>query len=170
MGEIMLICLTALVSMGMGLIIGWYFTGHKYCIQLYRYKSISEKYLLFIRLYDVWMVNDAENHTIDQYLLERGIDSIAIYGMSHLGVRLYQRLRHNEVIKVEYALDQNPQVQLPDLEIYCPGKEERRVDTVIVTALYAFDSIKRTLLENGYQKVLSLDEILYDMLAEIDNK
>ena len=85
----MLICLTALVSMGMGLIIGWYFTGHKYCIQLYRYKSISEKYLLFIRLYDVWMVNDAENHTIDQYLLERGIDSIAIYGMSHLGVRLY---------------------------------------------------------------------------------
>ena len=44
------------------------------------------------------------------------------------------------------------------------------MDTVIVTALYAFDSIKRTLLENGYQKVLSLDEILYDMLAEIDNK
>lgn len=163
----MLICLTALVCMGMGLILGWYFTGHKYCTQVYKYKSISEKYLLFIRLYDVWMMNDAENHTIDQYLLERGIDSIAIYGMSHLGVQLYQRLKHSEVIKVEYALDRDPQMQLPDVEIYYPGKEERRVDTVIVTALYTFDSIKKTLLENGYQRVFALDEILYDMLAEI---
>lgn len=152
----------------LGFVLGWYFTGHKYCIQLKGLEHLLEKYLVWVRLYDVWMMDDARGKSIDQYLKSKGIESIAIYGMSYLGVRLCKRLEQNGIIKVAYAIDHNPQIQLPEMKIYHPGKEKRSVDTVIVTSLYSYDAVRELLHQNGYKQIYAFDEILYDLLNDSD--
>lgn len=155
------VCFIVVVSLALGYVSGWYFTGHKYCTQIESWKKVAEKYLTWVRLYDIWMINDAEGKTVEQYLKANEIENVAIYGMSYLGIRLCRRLKQSGIVNVEYALDCNPQMRLPEIETYYPGNETRSVDTVIVTALYSFDAINDLLLQNGYKNVYALDEILY---------
>lgn len=163
---ILLIGCITVGSLGIGLFLGWYFTGHRYCVQIKHLRALSEKYLMWVRLYDIWMMDDERGRTIENYLIARGSRDVAIYGMSYLGVRLCRRLKQSGIINVEYALDINPQIYLPDVKIYYPGSEKRNVDSVIVTAIYSFDAIKDRLLQSGYKHVYAIDEILYDLLKD----
>ncbi len=158
---------TVIIIFFIGLLLGWYFTGHKYCCEIKRYQRDKNKNLTLVRIYDIWMLNESNKKYIDDYLLSKGINNVAIYGISFLGARLFQKLKKNGKIKVAYILDQNPQIQLPEVKIFYPGKEKRKVDVVIVTAIFSFDMIQQMLREYGYEKIYALDDILYDLLKEV---
>lgn len=167
-GRFMDNCLVIFVNMicfVLGLFAAWYFTGHKYCIIIRNLRKENVKNRLLVRLYDVWMMADTKK-TIAQYLLEKEIKSVVIYGMSTLGVRLFKKLKNDNRVRVVYALDCNPQINIPGIKIYAPGNEKKEVvDAVIVTAVVSFDGIKKMLLENGYQKIYAIDEVLYEILS-----
>ena len=158
-----LILVAGIVCAVVGAIFGWYFTGHKYCVQLNRSNEMIRKNREIIKIYDIWMMVNRSGKSVGLFLSNNKIKSIAIYGMAELGVRLYYELKDN--VEVKYAMDQNPQIQLPDLQIYKPGTEPNAgVDAVIVTALRSFDTVNSDLKKRGYKKVFALDEILYELL------
>ncbi len=148
-----------------GAFLGWYATGHKYCVELENCYNLEKKNREIIRIYDVWMMNYALGRSVGSYLSEQSIRSVAVYGMSALGIRLYYELKKHGDVTVEFALDQNPQTELPDVAIYKLDMEPKvQVDAVIVTAIFSYDAIKRDLKKRGYTKIFALDEILYEML------
>lgn len=156
------ICLLCFIS---GLLVAWYFTGHKYCIIIRNLRKENSKNRVLVRLFDIWMMADTKKK-IDQFLFDKEIMSIVIYGMSTLGVRLFKRLENSDKVKVSYALDYNPQINVPGIEVYTPGSEKKEnVDAVIVTAVFSFDEIKKMLLESGYKKIYAIDEMLYEILS-----
>ncbi len=155
------------ICMIFGGVAGWYFTGRKYCILLSSSNDLVRKSQEIIRLYDVWMMANESGKSIGQFLKKQNITKIAVYGMASLGVRLCYEIQREDNIEVKYALDQNPQVQIPNIEIYKPGaKISEMVDAVIVTALRSYDAVSADLQRRGYTKIFALDEILYDMMTE----
>ncbi len=158
--------LTAGVAgIGIGGLLGWYFTGHKYCVQLDNSDDSVRKNQEIIRIYDVWMMVNGLGKSIGQFLKEQGIKSVAIYGMETLGVRVYYELLKTNEIEVKYALDQNPQIQIPGIKIYKPDMRLNiAIDAVIVTDLRSYDDVSVNLKKNGYSRVIALDEMLYAML------
>lgn len=159
---IWLSCLCALC----GFVTGGFFVGtiviRKYLMELKSRKVFTERLQYIIRVYDVWMMMKREGKSVEKYLQEHGINSIAIYGMSELGNRLYQELK-DSLIEIKYGMDMNAGIQLKDLRVIRPKDNDENVDAVVVTALTTFDDVKIGLRQKGYTNILALDEILYNL-------
>lgn len=159
----MILCF-AVFFVFIGILLGGYLAGHKYCLKLEKCREISDKHLHILRMYDVWMMAKEEKRTIEEYLIERNIKNAAIYGMSYLGVRLFQELK-NTSVDILFALDVNPRIRMAGLDIYHPDEiKTKQVDGVIVTAIFCFDEIKVLLEAKGFNNIIALDEILYDLI------
>ena len=147
-----------------GIIFGGYLLGHKYCLQLMDSRKLADKHLHMVRIYDVWMMVNQNGASIEKYLLERGIHTIAIYGMSYMGIRLFHELK-DSLVHVKYGIDREPKFRIPELKIYQPMEVENEgVDAVIVTAIFAYDFVKKNLEEQGYREIIALDTILYSLI------
>lgn len=149
-------------GMALGGLLGGYYMGHKYCLELMDSRDLSEKRLHMVRLYDVWMMTKGSGRTIEGYLLDKDIRTVAIYGMSFMGIRLFHELKGSPVC-VKYGLDHDPKARIPGLGIYRLGQREK-VDAVIVADIFAFDSIKADLKRRGFARIIALDEMLYDLV------
>lgn len=99
---------------------------------------------------------------MSEYLTKEGIHSVAIYGMSFVGERLYDELSGSD-IEVKYAIDKNADHIYSEMELVKPDDELEPVDAIIVTAVFYFDEIAKLLEEKTDMKVLSLEDILNDM-------
>lgn len=136
---------------------------------LYRTSPVSwQSYQ--VRLLDMWMLAHQYGRSISEILYADGIRNVAIYGMSVLGIRLFKELKESRV-KVVYGRDRNPSVMFADLHIYTSKPDHSvatEVEAIIVTALKDYDEIERSLLDEGYLKVIALDDMLYQMIPEDD--
>lgn len=150
----------------LGLLSGGYWMGHKYCRELINAYKLAEKHLHMVRLYDVWMMTKENRKSIEKYLVNKKINTVAIYGMSFMGVRLFHELKDTSVC-IMYGIDVNLKMGMPELEVYRPddlkGEIVEKIDAVIVTAVFSFDAIKENLKNLGFSNIISFDEILYDL-------
>lgn len=155
-----------LILIIIGMCIGGYIMAHKYCKKLNEYRAVLDKHQYWIRLYDIWVLLKQSSINIEKYLNDKNINSIAIYGASFLGIRLYHELK-NTRINVKYILDKNPGIKMFDITVKNPDTSEyEEVDAVIVTALYTYDDIKMLLTKKGYKQVIAFDEMLYEMMKD----
>lgn len=127
-----------------------------------QWKSMSDKHLKLMLLYDQWMITKQEGKSIVEYFHKNRIESIAIYGMSYLGERLLDELRDSD-IKVRYAIDQNAGNIYADVDVFLPCDEMPLVDAVIVTPVYYFYEIQEMLLSKVDYKIISLEDLLSEI-------
>lgn len=139
-------------------------------IQLYSYTQKNKKSLLKVQkeadkykglmhLLDKWLMKKQRGKKLTQYFEEKGIDSIAIYGMSYIGERLYDELKDSD-IEIRYAIDQNINGVYTDLNVFLPKDELPEVDAIIVTPVFYYDEIKEVLKKKVGSKIISLDTVL----------
>lgn len=124
-----------------------------------RWKQMSNKHLNLMLLFNRWLHLKQQNKSIVEYLHDEGIETVAIYGMSYLGQRLYDELKNTD-IDVCYAIDNNSGAVYTEIDIYSPKDQLKKVDAVIVTAVTFFDEIKDNLSNKIDAKILSLEDIL----------
>lgn len=105
-----------------------------------------------------WINNTDDNGNLSKKIIEKGYNSIAIYGMGDLGKMLYQKLLSTPV-KVAYAIDRRPQKIDGSLKVISPNDELEPVDVIIVTVLTEFESIKNMLETKTNSKIIPLKEI-----------
>lgn len=151
-----------ILCVGVGAVIGGFYMGHKYSVELINIRNIANKHLQMLGLYDMWM--SLPHDAIINYLNEKKIHNIVIYGFATLGQRLYFELKDSKINIVD-VIDRNPRIKIPDVNVNNTITHDKNlvVSAVIVTAIFSFDSIKKNLEENGYTNVISLYEILYDI-------
>lgn len=127
-----------------------------------KYKELADKHFAIMKLYDQWLLTKQEGKSLAEYLTKEGIHSIAIYGMSFVGERLYDELVDSD-IEIKYGIDKNADHIYSEIDMINPEGEYGTVDAIIVTAVFYFDEIASMLEEKTDIKVLSLEDILNDM-------
>lgn len=115
------------------------------------------------RMYDMWLLARDKGRNIEELLKEDKIRTVAIFGLSMLGFRLWKELEESD-IHVVYGIESNERITIPDLKIYRGIYDDiEKPDAVIVTAMTTYDEIKERLYEAGYKNIFCLDELLYRM-------
>lgn len=126
------------------------------------YQQLANKHLAIMKLYDQWMQTKQEGKNVADFFHANNINSIAIYGMSFLGQRLYEELKETD-IKVLYGIDKNAAGIYSDIDIITPDDSLPQADAIVVTAIYFFNEIEDTLEKKTNIKVLSFEDILFEL-------
>lgn len=114
-----------------------------------------QKYRLFYYVLTKWLMLEDDRSIFNKM----NISSCAIYGYAELG-KILERVLLKNGIKVGYILDKNIKITSTGNKIFYPGDEPNKEQTIIVTAIYYFDSIKKELIDMGYLNVISLKDII----------
>lgn len=107
-----------------------------------------------------WLLLKQRGIDLSSFFVRQKIDSVAIYGIDHMGKRLYDELKGSPV-RVAYAIDKNPRKMDWDIPVYCPDDLLESVDAVVITPLFDFMDIRRTLERQMNCKMLFIEEILF---------
>lgn len=120
------------------------------------------KFKSYYNMLNQWLILRQEGKKLDTYFIGKGYKTIAIYGMGEIGNRLYEELRDSGV-EVKYAIDKNADSVYTELSVFELSDELEPVDAVVVTAIFAFDSILEDLKGQVEGEILSLEDIVYEI-------
>ena len=111
------------------------------------------------RLACKWIGVIQSGKRIKDYFTERGIETVAIYGMGKLGKCLLQELEQSD-IKIAYLIDKNINRKFEKYAFFSPEEYLPEVQTIVVTPSYDFTEISETLKKHTEAEILSIDDIL----------
>lgn len=149
-------CMLAAAGLAGGFLIASYTKNES----LYRMEVSLDKFTSYFHLFDQWMLLRKAQVSLSGLFLERGIHTIAIYGMGKMANHLVEELRDTD-ITVSYAIDRQKRVSEKQLEIYRIDESLPPVDAVVVTTVYDFEQIYRLLKKQGIDNIISLEDILF---------
>lgn len=124
-------------------------------------QKLSDKHLKLFKIMDMWVNNYQDDKRIDQYLQDKGINKIAIYGIGITGMTLYRELKNSKV-EVCYGIDQSDKI-VDGIDVLSLEDLLPEVDAVVVTPVTAFSEISINLEKKMKCEILSLEEIMLDM-------
>lgn len=108
-----------------------------------------------------WMSNIQKGIHIEDYFKEKGVKTIAIYGMGELGILLYNELKKSIDIQVLYGIDQSGVCAIDDFDVYYPEEDLPSVDMVVVTPISYKDEIVSKLKEKLNCRYVSIRDVVY---------
>lgn len=132
------------------------------------YQDLSAKHLRMFLLMDRWMMAKQQGKSLERCLRQKGIASVAVYGMGYLGERLKDELK-NTGIHIRYLIDQKQKAVCSEFPVYDPDWKLPGTDAVIVTAVHDFDHIKRRLGRHNAVKIISFEDLVTDCLEMKEN-
>lgn len=125
-------------------------------------QDLSDKHLKICKLMNMWINEYQDDKHIEQYLHDKGFNKVAIYGIGMVGITLYRELSKSK-IEVCYGIDQSEKkldgIEILNLNDYLPD-----IDAVIVTPVTKFNEISVSLKKKLKCEIISLEEIMLDML------
>lgn len=119
------------------------------------------KFKSYYSMLNQWLGVKQNNGNLATYFNENGYKNIAIYGMGEMGNRLYDELKDTSV-NVAYGIDKNPGECYSDLEIFEISGNLPDVDAIIVTAVFAYEDIKKDIEAIVKCPIISLEDIVYE--------
>lgn len=131
-------------------------------------EQMAIKYHFLFRLMTNWMALKQKKINIGDFLNRKGYHIIAIYGMSHMGLRLLEELKESELV-VKYAIDKNIDNLCIDIKKALISDNLEKVDAVIVTAISSFNEIKEILKEKLDCPIISLEDLIYEIASNHNN-
>lgn len=123
-------------------------------------KEMSDKHLTLMLLMNQWLKIKQDGRKIEDYFYENEIKTIAIYGMSYAGERLYEELKNTD-IEIRYAIDRNCEGIYTDVDVLSMDEEFPEVDAIVVTSVFYFKEIKDMLQEKTDCRIVSLEDVIY---------
>lgn len=111
----------------------------------------------------IWMQKRNMGRRIDEYLIERGIQTVAVYGLNVMGDLLYMELRNSDVRAC--VIDREKDRVASEVESYnvYEGDQLPRLDLIIVTAIFYYDEIEKMLKERVDCPIEAIDDLIMDL-------
>lgn len=131
-------------------------------------ENMAVKYHFLFQLMSNWLALRQKKLNIGQFLTEKGYQSIAIYGMSHMGLRLLDELKEAG-LAVKYVVDKNIDNIRVDVKKVLINEDLESVDAVIVTAVSCFYEIKERLEEKLVCPIISLEDLIFEVACRNKN-
>lgn len=154
--------MSALLGVMLGMGVGGRFVLKREVKEQADLKELSDKHCTLMLLFNQWLKMKQEGKEIVEYLHKNRIKTIAIYGMSYVGQRLYDELKGTD-IEIAYAIDKNADNIYAEIDILSPDEELPPTDAVIVTSVFYYDEIKCKLQNKMKSRIFSLEDILYEL-------
>lgn len=125
-----------------------------------RQKQLIDKDNRIMELYERWIIGCSHGENVGQFLLNNGINHIAVQGFGTLGRAVSEVIQQNGVI-VDYIIESDKsRWNEGKCRFYTTHDELPAVDAVIVTAITSFDEISRKLKEKLVCPILSMEDIV----------
>lgn len=124
-----------------------------------------KKFKKLFEIMDKWLyLEQQDNSKFKEFLDERQISSVAVYGISSLGKHLIIQLKKEGIGEI-YGIDQYVGQYGCDFKIYRPENELPRVDMIVITA-YEVEKIRNKLRKRFNEcTIFSIEEII-DLIIE----
>lgn len=116
------------------------------------------------RILTEWLTLYQKKLSIGDFLIKKGIHTVAIYGMAKLGIMLCSELEEKG-IEVKYGIDARG-VNSVSLPVVKPEEIVDSVDLIIVTAVTDLFALKRRLEQYTDCKIEMLENIIAELLWE----
>lgn len=125
-------------------------------------QNSADNRLILLFMMNQWVRIKQEGKILSDYFEKNGCKKIAIYGLGDAGELLLAELKDSNV-EVAYGIDRNADEILTDIEILSLEDSLPEVDVIVVTAVTYFDEIQEALSEKTNSKIISLNDILYEI-------
>lgn len=97
---------------------------------------------------------------VEEYARKKGYNTIAVYGYGVFGKKFIDFMQ-NTKIEIAYTIDENAKAFTEsNMDLFSMEDELEAVDVVIVSAVFAFDEIKKKLLKKINCEIIALDSFL----------
>lgn len=120
---------------------------------------LLSKFQKMFFVYDDWMRQQEQGRYIHEYLKSIGVESVAIYGDSYIGKRLYSSLQRNGV-EVRYFIDRNAEYLEEEIPIYQPQAGLPSVDLILISLVEEVEGIRKKLKALTEGNICSIQELL----------
>ncbi|MDD3141070.1 MAG: hypothetical protein PHX08_19160 [Lachnospiraceae bacterium] len=130
--------------------------------QLIKIEKKVDKFKNYYSMLNQWLLLKQDGKSLADYFADKGIKTIAIYGMGEMGNRLYDELKQTE-IKVMYGIDKEASSVYSELEVIECEEISEGVDAIVVTAVFAFEEISEELKHKVSFPIISLEEVVYSI-------
>lgn len=107
-----------------------------------------------------WLMLKQQGVNLSLFFSHKQIKTIAIYGIHHLGQRLYDELQ-NSGITVKYGIDRSPKRAKWEVPILHPNDALEVVDAVVITPIFDFLEIRDNLSTTLSCPMFSIEEVLF---------
>lgn len=125
-------------------------------------KEMSDKHLALFLLMDRWVGVKQQGKNLADYFEKKQYKTIAIYGMSYAGKRLFEELKDSS-IEVKYGIDVKAYTIYSDIDVVTLDEPLERVDAVIVTPVFFFKEIEEKLSKKINCPIISLEDVLAEV-------
>lgn len=107
-----------------------------------------------------WLSLKQAGIDLSMFFSGQGIQSIAIYGVHHMGERLYDELKGSKV-RVVYAIDRSPGGVEWEVPVFYPDDVLEPVDAVVITPVFDFLEIKESLSSKLDCPMIFIEDVLF---------
>ncbi len=151
----------------------WNFRGGGITAYVYhkiynKQKNICDRNKLYLNLVSYWLTNKIAGKSMHKFLLENNIKNIAIYGMGSMGELFYEELENTNIgiqcfvdKKADglfVGIDNIPLINIKELI------SQKQIDAIIITPIAYYDDIVKDIMQQRCTtKIISLEEIIYNM-------
>lgn len=153
----------SILSLLTGAAIGGGAVGKKISRQAKINKEYSDKHLALFLMMNQWVKVKQQGKSLASYFEKNGYKKIAIYGMSYAGETLVDELTDTG-IEIAYGIDKRADSIYADVDIVSMDDTLENVDAIVVTAITFYDEIEEKLSERLECPVISLEDILYEII------
>lgn len=135
----------------------------------YKGKQVNEldkvrKFKKYYNMLNQWLLIRNEGRTLSEYFTNHGYCNIAVYGMGEMGNRFLEEIQKSNAVSIKYAIDQEADGVLLDLEVKTLEDALEPVDVIVVTAVFAYEDIRKLLKSKTDIKVISLEDVIQELL------
>lgn len=118
------------------------------------------KFRQYYFLLNKWIQLKQKRINFEEYFIKRGYRTIAIYGMGEIGTHLLEELKGTD-INIKCVIDkENISLNIPIIKNVT---NHLNVDAIVVTPIFAFDSIKNEIEKLTNISVISIEEIVFGL-------
>lgn len=135
----------------------------------YKGKQVNEldkvrKFKKYYNMLNQWLLIRNEGRTLSEYFTNHGYCNIAVYGMGEMGNRFLEEIQKSNAVSIKYAIDQEADGVLLDLEVKTLEDALEPVDVIVVTAVFAYEDIRKLLKSKTDIKIISLEDVIQELL------
>ncbi len=125
-------------------------------------KEKIDKFKSYYNVLNQWLILKQEGKSLENYFLNNGYKTLAIYGMGEMGNRLYEELK-NTSVQIIYTIDKNAACTYSELDVIEPEEDFSPVDAIVVTAIFDFVEIEKKLEKKTDFPIISLEDVVYEV-------
>lgn len=111
-----------------------------------------------------WIKLKIQGISLMEFFQDRGIQSIAIYGMGEIGQLMYDELAMENEMFIRYAIDQSGRRYVESLPTYCLDRDLPKVDAIVITPVLITDQLEEQIYDAlGECVTFVFEELLYEL-------